>query len=636
MSFLKRHLPVLRTFTIILALLFSVGGSLAAFERDADAIQLDSSGWRWSPATSWDESPPADGWRPYTAPVEVAQKLYWLRVPLPAGQWKDPALFILHAGDNRAYADGKIIYEDMPARNGVRVNSGFYWHMFRLPLQLSDHVDLLMRNGTLSTQNPSIELGEKASFVNRSLHKDLDNIILGGLLIFSCLVSIGFYVSHREKLYLYFALLAFAGGYASFVGNQLIKFLWSSPWISFLQETAMPWATFAVVGALEQVFPGINGRALKTLRRIVLWFSVLATAGAFVSVYFYTFWTSYLYLPIFLSMFVISYWTIWKAYRTRRDLESIWVMAGFTSLVAIAFVHVIRYWLPPNLYEWWPGLRTYLVSLPEDLIYLGLFAFVICLIRIIIYRYTAMNRQLTELNRSLEQLVASRIEEIRASNSELEVANERLAASQKESAEAMAESMMLEERHRITGAIHDTVGHTLSAAIIQLEAARRLLPLDRPQAEEKLEASQNLARQGLEDIRHSVRLLRDDLGHFDLPGAIGALIRDAEQRSGCRVDCRIGPLPLTLSAVQKRVLFQALQEGLALGLKHGSSKRFEFELEAESGAIRFLLIGDGKTLPEHELGLGLKAVTERVSRLGGELRLQSSSGGAVLFLSMPA
>ncbi|WP_219640913.1 histidine kinase [Cohnella sp. CFH 77786] len=636
MNFLKRHVRVLRTFSIILTLLFAAGGALAAFERDADAVRLDSSAWQWAPAQSWNErSPPTDGWRPYTAPVEVAQTYYWLRVPLPPSEWKDPSLFMLHMGGNRVVADGRIVYENDPANLGVRVNSGFYWHMARLPLPVPGHVDLLLRNGVLSKQNPSIEFGEKASFVNRSLHKDLDNVILGALLIFSSLVSLGLYASHRDKLYLYFALLAFAGGYASLVGNQFIKFLWSDPRVSSLQETAMPWATFAVVGALEQVFPDINRRIVKTLRRIVLGFSVMATAGA-LNVYFYTFWTSYLYLPVFMSMFVISYWTIWKAYRNRRDVESIWVMAGFTSLVAVAFVHVVRYWLPPGLYEWWPGLQTYLDNLPEDLIYLGLFAFVICLIRVIVYRYTAMNRQLTEVNRSLEQLVESRIEEIQASNRQLEIANERLAASLKESAEAMAETIMLEERHRITGAIHDTVGHTLSAAIIQLEAARKLLPLDRAQAEEKLEASQFLARQGLEDIRQSVRLLREDSGHFDLPGAIGALIRETEQTSGCSVECRIGPLPDSLSFLQKRVLFQALQEGLASGVKRGAARCFDFELTASSGAIRFLLIRDGIALPEEAAELGMKSVTERISRLGGELRLQHSQAGAVLFVSMPA
>lgn len=635
MNVLKRHGPMLRIFLIILLLLLAAGGLLASCESKNGALKLDSTKWQWSPAASMEENKaPVSGWLPYTEPVSLSYPYYWLRIPLSSAAWKDPALFMLQIGDNRIFADHRVLYENDLAKHGIRANSGFYWHMVRMPLPLPDHVDLLLRNGTLGTQNPQIELGEREHFVSRILHKDLDNLVLGSLLIFSSLISIGMFVTHRDKLYLYFALLAFAGGYASLVGNQLIKFVADSPWVGFLQETSMPWATFAVVGALEQVFPGINRRSVKLLRRFVLTFSILATLGAFVSLYFYTLWLSYLYTPVFLGMFVISYWTIWKAYRIRKDLESIWVMAGFTSLVAIAFVHVVRYWLPPGVYELWPQLKAYLMGLPEDLIYLGLFAFVICLIRVIIYRYTAMNRQLTELNRSLEQLVEARSEELQAKNRQLEEANEQLSASWRESAEAMAESMMLEERHRITGAIHDTVGHTLSAAIIQLEAARRLMPSDRQQAEEKLETSQRLARTGLEDIRHSVRLLRENDRHFDLPGAIGALVRETEQTAECQIVGQFGPMPSDLSILQKRLLFQAMQEGLAHGIKNGRARYFSYEVTTAAGWIRLLLISDGEALPEQS-GIGLRALGEHVDKLGGKLRLVPLSSGAALTLSMP-
>jgi signal transduction histidine kinase len=510
MSFLKTHFPLLRIFLVILALLFAAGGLLPAFERSSDAVRLNSSAWQWSPASSFEESgPPASGWQPYAEPVPITQPYYWLRAPVPRGEWRDPVLFLLQAGSNRVFADGQLLYESDPVGLGVRVNPSFYWHMARLPEPLPGHVDLLLRNGLLSMQNPRLEIGSKASIVNRIFHLDLDNVILGSLLIFSCFFAIGLYASQRDRMYLYFALLAFSAGYASLVGNQLIKFAADDPRVFFLQETSMPWATFAVVGVLGQLFPDVNRRMVRILYGSVLAFSICATIGSFASVYSYTFWTAYLYAPLFLSMMAISSWTIWKAYRIRKDPESIWMLAGFTSLMSIALVHVVRYWLPPDLSSRWTVFLDDLESLPGDLIYLGVFAFVVCLIRVIIYRYTAMNRQLTELNRSLEQLVETRKQEISTSNLELEAANERLSASLRESAEAMAESMMLEERHLITGAIHDTVGHTLSAAIIQLEAARRLLPVDRVQAEEKLEASQKLARQGLEDIRQSVRLLRD-------------------------------------------------------------------------------------------------------------------------------
>jgi len=639
-SALKTHLPLIRTFAIIAILLFAGSGALSAIEQTgAKPTTLDSAKWLWSPASSWEEGsrPPDTGWRSYEEPVALEHAYFWLRVTLPrTAEFSDPSLFLLRMNDNRVYLDGQPVYASDAARSGVYVNNSFYWHLIELPLQLPDHVDLLLQNGSLRQLQPGIELGEKADFINRMLHNGIDNLILGSLLIFSCFVSLGLYASHRDKLYLYFALLTFSGGYASLVGNTLIMLLWHNPWISSLQETAMPWATFAVVGVLGQVFIGENKRTVRLLHLITLVFAAFVTLSLFVSLPLYTFSMAYLYTPIFLTMLTVAYWTIWKSYRSRKDIESIWVMAGFTSLVAVAFVHVVRYWLPPGLYVWWPGLKSYLTHLPEDFIYAGLFAFVVCLIRVIIHRYTAMNRELTEVNRSLEQLVGARIIQIQNSNRQLEEANERLSASLRESAEAMAETMMLEERHRITGAIHDTVGHTLSEAIVALDSARQLLLPDPEKAEEQIVQSQSHARKGLEGIRRSVRLLREDAGHFDLPGSMRALIRETEQMAGCRIECRIGSMPERLADLQKRVLFQALQEGLACGLKSSSgTRRFQFDLSADDGLIRFALFMDGQPAWHEGENLGLRIVEKRVAMLGGQFRMQPAPPGAALFLTVP-
>jgi len=636
--FLHRHWPLIRTFTVIAALLFAGGGLLAAIEQTGTKpAKINSADWQWTPAATWQASggPPESGWQPYVKPVGLEHAYYWLRVPLPEATFHDPALFLLHIDDNQVYLNGRLAYASETGNRGIYVNNSFYWHQISLPLPLPDHVDLLLRNGSLRLLNPGIEIGENTDFVNRMMHSGIDTIILGSLLIFSCFISIGLYASQRDKLYLYFALLTFSGGYASLVGNTLILLVWHSPWISTMQETAMPWATFAIVGVLDQVFVGVNRRFVRTLLLLTFVSAAFASLSLFLSLPLYELWTAYLYTPVFLTVFLVAYWTIWKSYRVRKDFETVWVMAGFSSLVAVAFVHVIRYWLPPGFYVLWPGLKEYLVSLPEDFIYAGLFAFVVCLIRVIIYRYTAMYRELTEVNRSLEELAGARILQIRSNNRQLEEANDRLAASLRESAEAMAETMMLEERHRITGSIHHTVGHTLSEAIEQLASARNLLLLDPDQAEEKIVFSQNLARNGLEGIRRSVRLLREDAGHFDLPGAMRALIRETEHQANCRIECRIRSLPDGMTDLQKRVLFQALQEGLACGLQTRRSSLFEFDLSADEGALRFLLTMNGQANASEENHLGLRIVEKRVSMLGGQVRMQPSASGAALFVSIP-
>lgn len=165
-----------------------------------------------------------------------------------------------------------------------------------------------------------------------------------------------------------------------------------------------------------------------------------------------------------------------------------------------------------------------------------------------------------------------------------------------------------------------------------------MIAKDHDLAEEKLEASQDLVRRGLEDIRQSVRLLRDDATYYDLLGSIGALIREKEHLTGCQVDSQFDLLPLTLSTFQKRIVFQTLQEGLSLGIKHGSRKPFHFQ---------FIIRSDTKTLnmqlihlEEHDysakdLGFSLHAIAEQAALIGGVITADDEKTGYVITLSLP-
>lgn len=131
-----------------------------------------------------------------------------------------------------------------------------------------------------------------------------------------------------------------------------------------------------------------------------------------------------------------------------------------------------------------------------------------------------------------------------------------------------------------------------------------------------------------------MRVLREDSSHFDLSGAIGALIRETEHMSHCIVDSRIGPLPENLPVLHKRILFQALQEGLSSGLKHGAARVFHLRISADPGTIRLRLSSDAKAVPS-EPDLAISVVMNRAAKLGGTLRLDAAPTGSVLTLSLP-
>ncbi|PYI50875.1 ATP-binding protein [Paenibacillus flagellatus] len=228
--------------------------------------------------------------------------------------------------------------------------------------------------------------------------------------------------------------------------------------------------------------------------------------------------------------------------------------------------------------------------------------------------------RLLQFHRSLERLVEQRTKE-------LEEANRSLAGSVRETAEALAELSVLEERNRIAHEIHDVVGHTMTAAIVQLEAARKLTERDLPKSIEKLENAQRLVRRGLNDIRQSVRMLKDEGASFDLVPAMKELIRETEEATGVVVDASFGDLPY-LNGLTRRVLYHALQEGLTNGIRHGRCRRFEFDIRVGDGDVRMRLSNDGLPFADAKPGFGLTAMMERVHLLGGSVRIGPASPAA--------
>lgn|GEM_PF-672359 len=227
--------------------------------------------------------------------------------------------------------------------------------------------------------------------------------------------------------------------------------------------------------------------------------------------------------------------------------------------------------------------------------------------------------KLAQFRHSLEELVRQRTEQ-------LEEANRHLAGSVKETAEALAEVSVLEERNRIAHDMHDLVGHSLTAAIVQIEAAKKLAERDLPRSVERMNAAGEMIRKGLNDVRRTVRMLKDDEAGFDLPAAIGDLIRESAGQSDVLFEYRPVALP-PIGALAQKVVYHALMEGITNGLRHGRCSRFRFELAAEDGWLRFELSNDGEPYGASKPGFGLSAMMERVHLLGGTVSIGEMEEG---------
>jgi len=236
--------------------------------------------------------------------------------------------------------------------------------------------------------------------------------------------------------------------------------------------------------------------------------------------------------------------------------------------------------------------------------------------------------KLSQLTHSLERLVQVR-------TADLLLTNRLLENSMQETAEAMAELLILEERNRIAGDIHDVVGHTLTTAIVQLEGAKLLLAKQDGRGFDKLLLAQELIRKGLEEIRESVRQINPSGDEYDLAIECITLLEGTAQAVGAEIIYDISPIPQLLLQ-QKKTIFHALKEGLTNGLRHGAGDRFRFTLAWRNGEIHFSLWNNGKNYEAERAGTGLRMMSQRVRQFGGTVSLATpDEGGCLLSITLP-
>jgi|GEM_PF-704042 len=218
-----------------------------------------------------------------------------------------------------------------------------------------------------------------------------------------------------------------------------------------------------------------------------------------------------------------------------------------------------------------------------------------------------LHLRLAQWNRSLEQ--------------ELTVRTDKLKRMMEATATAMAEISVLEERNRIARDIHDQVGHTLTASIVQMEAGLHMLGKDFDAARDKLQLVADLVRQGLREMRQSVHTLHDQELQLDLFSSLIKLIQDTERYADVKIEHELEPLAQPLRPELEQLFLHALQEGLTNGIRHGRSGRFSLQLKQQAGHIEFMLDNDGEPYRAAQLGFGLSAMKRQAESWQGSLSI---------------
>ncbi|MGW8797356.1 HAMP domain-containing sensor histidine kinase [Streptomyces sp. NPDC055775] len=181
------------------------------------------------------------------------------------------------------------------------------------------------------------------------------------------------------------------------------------------------------------------------------------------------------------------------------------------------------------------------------------------------------------------------------------------------------------ERQHIAQELHDEIGQTLTAVLLQLKHTADRAP--RP-VREDLHQAQETTRVSLEEIRRIARRLRpgvlEDLG---LHSALRALAAEFTTRRLTVTARMIADLP-PLNEATELVLYRVAQEGLTNAARHSGASRVEIHLQSLPDDRTGLLIRDnGRGLGAAPEGAGISGMRERALLIGAELLIRSGPHG---------
>jgi two-component system sensor histidine kinase UhpB len=190
------------------------------------------------------------------------------------------------------------------------------------------------------------------------------------------------------------------------------------------------------------------------------------------------------------------------------------------------------------------------------------------------------------------------------------------------------------ERKRIARELHDEVGQTLTAVLLELDHATRHVPVE---FRDYLAATLEGARASLEDIRRiAIELRPEALDELGLPGALITLSDRFGQGAELRLERKVERDLPTLTEEQELVIYRIAQEALTNVARHSGSEVARLSLRRDERDVLLEVADVGRGLAGAAPGTGVMGMRERANLVGASLSIADApDGGTVVRLFLP-
>ena len=185
-----------------------------------------------------------------------------------------------------------------------------------------------------------------------------------------------------------------------------------------------------------------------------------------------------------------------------------------------------------------------------------------------------------------------------------------------------AEVLILAERNRISGSLHNSIGHTLSAGILQVNALKYIS--NQQEVKDSLNILQNSLENGMTEIRECLHNMHND--SFNLQTGLEELV-ESTKKIKIQLTYKVDSIPYEL----KYDIFSIVKESLSNTIKHSGASELNLSVLEHLGFYSLIIKDNGRGFSGKQIrnlnyGIGLKVIVDLVEKHRGIIKVDSENG----------
>lgn len=185
-----------------------------------------------------------------------------------------------------------------------------------------------------------------------------------------------------------------------------------------------------------------------------------------------------------------------------------------------------------------------------------------------------------------------------------------------------AEVLILAERNRISRSLHNSIGHTLSAGILQVNALKYIS--NQQEVKDSLNILQSSLENGMTEIRECLHNMHND--SFNLQTGLEELV-EKTKKPKIQLTYKVDSIPYEL----KYDIFSIVKESLSNTIKHSGASELNLSVLEHIGFYSLIIKDNGRGFSGKQIrnlnyGIGLKVIADLVEKHRGIIKFYSENG----------